>query len=209
MARKRAPGGGRKPRGEFKNKSRTLTTRITAATRTALERAAKKSGRSLSQEIESRLDISIRRDRDRDHHRHIRALAQAIAFVTERVERATGKCWREDPFTGEALRHAIEFLVFHYAPHGELVVPASVEAAAARVPPEARDGYLNPVEVGQHEAGWLISWIEMDLGQGGHLSSPLPGYHVPDEWYAYADLFSDLGSGWTRAQKSNQTEGRR
>ena len=42
MRRKRAPGAGRKPRGEFKNKSRTLTTRITAATREALERAAKK-----------------------------------------------------------------------------------------------------------------------------------------------------------------------
>ena len=29
MAKKRAPGAGRKPRGEFKGKSATLTTRIT------------------------------------------------------------------------------------------------------------------------------------------------------------------------------------
>jgi len=56
MARKRAPGGGRKPAGEFKGKSATITTRVTPATRAALEQAASANGRSLSQEIESRLD---------------------------------------------------------------------------------------------------------------------------------------------------------
>lgn len=211
MARKRAPGAGRKPRGEFKNKSRTLTTRITAATREALERAAKKSARSLSQEIEHRLDSSIRRDRQLARPGHIRALAELIAFVGERVEETTERNWRNDPFTGEALRHAIEFLVFHFAAQGTLEVPPNVEAAAARVPPEARDRYRTPVEVGQHQAGWLISWIEMDLDQGGRLSRtpPPPGYHVPDEWHLFAKLFSDLGSRQARAQKANQKEGRR
>ena len=42
MAKKRAPGAGRKPRGEFKGKSATLTTRITSETRAALDRAAQK-----------------------------------------------------------------------------------------------------------------------------------------------------------------------
>src|SRR4051812_21078645 len=108
MRRKRAPGAGRKPRGEFKNKSRTLTTRITAATREALERAAKKNSRSLSQEIEHRLDFSLNRDRQLARQGHIRALAELIALVGERVEESTKRDWLNDPFTAEALRHAIE-----------------------------------------------------------------------------------------------------
>jgi hypothetical protein len=212
LTRKRAPGAGRKPRGEFPGKTATLTTRITPKTRRDLERAAQESGRSLSQEVEHRLDGSIRRDRDHKRKRHVRALAEAVALVTERVEGATEKRWLDDPFTGDALRHAIEFLVFHFAPHGALEVPAKVEAAAARMPPQARDKYLNPTEVGQHEAGWLISWIEMDLNQGGRLLRPKPPSRpesrVPDEWYTYAQLFSDLGSGWARAQKSMQKEKR-
>ena len=209
MAKKRAPGAGRKPRGEFKGKSATLTTRITPETRAALDRAAQKGGRSLSQEVEHRLYLSI--TRDRDHQRHIRALARAIALLTQQVERATGKCWRDDPFTGEALRHAIEFLISHYAPHGAIEVPAPVEAAAARVPPVARDSCLTPVGVGNTQAGWLIAWIEMDLDQGGRLSraSHVPGTHVPEEWHEYSRLFYDLGSGWRRAQDSKQKERRR
>src|SRR5262249_31004968 len=158
MTRKRARGAGQKPRGEFKGKTATLTTRITPKTRADLERAAQKSGRSLSQEVEHRLDGSIRRDREHDRKRHIRALAEAVALVTERVEGATEKRWLDDTFTGDALRHAIEFLVFHFAPHEALEIPAKVEAAAAKVPPAARERRLTSVEVGQHEAGWLISW---------------------------------------------------
>src|SRR5262249_50720482 len=212
MTRKRAPGGGRKPQGPFKGKTATLTTRITPETRAALERAAKKRQPriSLSQEVEHRLDGSIRRDREHDRKRHIRDLAEAVALVAERVEAATEKRWLDDTFTGDALRHAIEFLVFRFAPHGALKVPAKVEAAAAKVPPAARERCLTPIEVGQHEAGWLISWIEMDLNKGGRLlrPPPMPGTHVPLEWFTYAQLFSDLGSGWTRAQKSMQKERR-
>jgi hypothetical protein len=46
MVGKRAPGAGRKPRGEFRGKTATLTTRITPKTRAALERASRNSGRS-------------------------------------------------------------------------------------------------------------------------------------------------------------------
>src|SRR5262245_35272367 len=177
MTRKRAPGGGRKPQGPFAGKTATLTTRITPETRAALERAAKKRRPrpiSLSQEVEHRLDSSIRRDREHDRKRHIRALAEAVALVTEGVESATEKRWLDDTFTGDALRHAIEFFVFHFAPHGTLEVPAKVKAAASKVPPASRDRCLTPIEVGQHEAGWVISWIEMDIDQGHRLSRTQP-----------------------------------
>src|SRR5262245_18809443 len=215
MTAKRKPGAGRKPRGGFTGKSVTFTTRITPETRAALERAAQKSGRSLSQEAEHLLDLSIRRKREHARKRHVRSLAEAVALVTERIESATEKRWLDDTFTGDALRHAIEFLVFHFAPHEALEVPAKVEAAAAKVPPAWRDRGLTPSEVGLHAAGWLISWIEMDIDQGRRISRPKPMWpphpeaYVPDEWYTYAQLFSDLGSGWARAQKSMQKERRR
>jgi hypothetical protein len=75
------------------------------------------------------------------------------------------------------------------------------------VPPAARDDSLTPISVGRCQTGYLIAWIEMDLDQDGRLSrSSMPGYHVPDEWYAYSQLFYDLGSGWRRAQNSMQKE---
>jgi TraY domain len=214
LAKKRAPGAGRKPRGEFKGKTATLTTRITPETRAALERAAEKTNRSLSQEVEHRLDYSIRRDYEHNRNRHIRGLAEAIAILTHWVERATQKRWIDDPFTAEALRRGIEFLVFHFGapgtPEVPAEVPASVKDAAARVPLQARDQSMTPAGVGHAEAGGLISWIEMNLNEGGRLSrsSPTPPeflkprkYYVPHEWYLYSQLFSDMGSGWARHKK--------
>jgi TraY domain len=50
---------GPKPRGPFKDKRRTITTRITEEIRAKLEAACAASGRSLSQEIELRLEIAF------------------------------------------------------------------------------------------------------------------------------------------------------
>jgi TraY domain len=220
LAKKRAPGAGRKPRGEFKGKTATLTTRITPETRAALERAAEKSRRSLSQEVEHRLDYSIRRDYEHNRDRHIRGLAETIAILTHWVERATQKRWIDDPFTAEALRRGIEFLVFHFGAPGTPEVPASVKDAAARVPLQARDQSMTPAGVGHAEAGGLISWIEMNVNEGGRLSRkppPVPEFlkpriskfYVPQEWYLYSQLFSELGSGWARHQKLMRREGGR
>ncbi len=53
---------GPRPQGPFEDKRRTLSTRITDETRTKLEGAREATGRSLSQEIEFRLDASFRDD---------------------------------------------------------------------------------------------------------------------------------------------------
>ncbi len=63
--RKRAPGGGRKPQGPYHGKTAVLSTRITQALRTALEKSAQQSGLSLSQEVEARLRNSLTRIRSR------------------------------------------------------------------------------------------------------------------------------------------------
>jgi hypothetical protein len=204
MVGKRAPGAGRKPRGEFRGKTATLTTRITPKTRAALERASRNSGRSLSQEVESRLDASLRGDRNRARGSHIRALGEAVMLVAQCIERATEKNWTEDAFTGGAIRDGIEFLISHFAGRGTQVVPPSIEGATARMPHEVAEYYNGATGVGLTETGRVISWIESwnyrDLDECVQLTRAIPGTHIPDEWYAHEQLFRSLGSGCKRAQ---------
>jgi hypothetical protein len=196
MAKKRAPGAGRKPRGEFKGKSATLTTRITPETRAAMQRAAQKSDLSLSQEVERRLNDSVLNERNRTSD--VRALAEAIAIVAEKVEIATGKRWLQDAFTGEALRHGIEVLVRHFAPHGARVIPPNVEEAAARVLPEASERDRSPSRVGEIEALKVITMIEFFWGWDTQRVV------MSDELYRYLQILRHLGSGGERAQAALQ-----
>jgi hypothetical protein len=189
MTKKRAPGAGRKPRGEFKGKSATLTTRITPGTRAAMERAAQKNGRSLSQEVERRLNDSVLNDRNR--RPDVRALVEAIAIVTEKVEIATGKNWLQDAFTAEALRHGIEALVRHFAPHGARVIPPRVLA-------EASERDRSPSRVGEIEAFKVITMIEHF---GGWDTRTMV---MSDELYRYLQILRDLGSGAERTQAALQ-----
>jgi hypothetical protein len=206
MARKRAPGAGRKPRGPFQGKSATLTTRITAKTRAALDRAAQKSGRSLSQEVERRLDqsLSINRDRRPD----VRALGEAIAMLLQSIERATNSLWRDDAFTCSALQHGIEAMMVHFGPRETPTVPPSVKTAAAEMPPALAERYSSPKGVGETEAGRVITWIESwnfrDIADS-HLARNI-GARFPDEWEAHWRLLRDLGSGWKRAQSKDERQ---
>jgi hypothetical protein len=60
---------------------------------------------------------------------HNGALAFTVAKLAERIEEDTGKRWLDDPFTGLALRYAIEALLFHFAPlaAGDPAIPPRVE----------------------------------------------------------------------------------
>ena len=190
MAKKRVPGAGRKPRGEFKGKSATLTTRITPETRAAMERAAQKSGRSLSQEVERRLIDSVRNERNR--RSDVRALNEAIAIVAEKVEIATGKQWNQDASTGEELRRGIDVLVRHFAPH---------RARRPRVLPEASERDRSPTSVGESEALKVITMIEYLYGWDKNY---LQRVVVTDELYRCLQILRDLGSGGERAKAALQ-----
>jgi hypothetical protein len=180
-----------------------LTTRITPETRAALERAARKSGRSLSQEVEQQLHVSLKRERTR--RSDVLALAEAIAQVTEKVQEATGKQWREDAFTGQAVRHGIDFLVRHFAAPGTPVVPPRVQEFAARMLPEnERD--RSPTGVGETEAGKVITLIEHFRGWP---EDQMDRVKWSNELYRYLQLLRDLGSGAERAQTYIQMERRR
>jgi predicted transcriptional regulator len=194
MPQKRSPGGGRKPRGEFRGNSKILTVRVRPELRTTLERLAKKHRRSLSQEMQRGLDAWV--GRYNDPKLHVGALAHAITLLVEAIERATGKRWHEDAFTGEALRHAVEALIFYFAPTPDgkpVSVPAPVEEAAMRMPPGMRDRARTAADVGTAQAGMLITLI-----QNAPVSDKPPfGLAFPDEQGLW-QILRDLGSGWKR-----------
>lgn len=85
---------GAKPRGPFRNKRSILTTRITNQTRRALEEASRMTGRSLSQEIEVRLEQSFLDDeaaqlfRDRVYGRELGALLELLGKAMQQAGRA-------------------------------------------------------------------------------------------------------------------------
>jgi hypothetical protein len=198
MARKRSTGGGRKPQGPFKGKTATLTTRITPATRMSLEREAKRREQSLSQEIERRLEESLRSDRDTPSH--IQALAKAVTLLAMQIEQVTGMRWIDDPFAGDALRHGIEALIFHFAPtpDGTAAIPPQVEAASARMQPKLREAYRSPELLGQMEAGTVITLIENAPEASANVKPPAG--HIIDP-RGFVQILSGVGSGWQRNRK--------
>lgn len=129
-SRKSASKGGRPAKGPFQNKSRTLSTRITKETREQLEKGAKKSGRSLSQEIEFRLDQSFRREKaakdirqivlddihdrfgGRNNFNVMTTLSTLIIVIEERI----GKTWLEDRETYQNVQYAIRGFLESLAP---------------------------------------------------------------------------------------------
>ena len=142
--RKRAPGAGRKPKGEFAGKSATITTRIRPDTREALEKVARANRRSLSQEVEFRLRAGLL---STDAQRRNQALTHSIARMAEAIEKGTGQSWLEDFFTSLALRSAIEAFIFHFAPistDATAAVPSKIEEEAAKMFPHSPKNFARP-----------------------------------------------------------------
>ena len=190
MARKELARGGRRPRGEYRGNSKILTVRVRPELRIALERAAKKHHRSLSQEMQRGLDAWV--GRYNDPKLHIGALATAITLLVEGIERRTGKHWHKDVLTGEALRHGIDLLIFHFAPTRQdgmsMSIPLRFEEAK-EMPPDIRGA----ADLGTSEAGMVITLIE----NAPALNKPPLGLAFTDERGLW-QILRDLGSGWER-----------
>jgi hypothetical protein len=172
--RKRAPGGGAKPRGPFKGKSATLTTRITPETRAELEHSAQKQGRSLSQEVEFRLKAFVGQTRK---PAHIRSLAEAVSVLVTRIEQRTGRRWLNDPFTADAARQGITALLTRISPasSGPVLVPPDIESYAVKFP-SLGVTFKSPMSLGAFEAEVLLYGIEnapLSNYEGG-LTFPAP-----------------------------------
>jgi hypothetical protein len=182
MPKKRAPGGGRKPKGEFAGKAATFTTRITNETRTALERGARKRGVSLSQHVEFLLKAAMHKPTASQLRNQ--ALGRAITILAENIERDTGRSWRDDAFTGQSLRYAVEALLFHFTPTlpDPLTLPKPVDDRAAKMPEEFADRYRTPAGLGHMAAFAMIAEIESAARSTIDEWSVPINLHVPDDY---------------------------
>jgi hypothetical protein len=185
MVRKRRPGGGRKPQGAVA-KSVSYTTRTTPDLRRALELEARKSGRSLSNEIDHRLRLSLEKPPPGARHHH--ALGVAAELLAQQIEADTGLDWRTDDFTSMALHFGIQALLAHFAAAAVSapVTPPRVEAAAAKMPSEFAERFRQPSGFGHVLAFHLIHEIEQARAQAA------PGWK-PDE-LSLPVFFSPLGA---------------
>jgi hypothetical protein len=130
---KRAPGGGRKPRGEYSRLTSVLSLRMPADMREQLERAAIKRRPkkwSLSQELLHRLRLSFNRDRDEARDPAMRALYFLIGEVAKQVSwppfvvsAGALPAWRSNPFLFMAFKLAVSKLLDSLKPTGEIESP--------------------------------------------------------------------------------------
>jgi hypothetical protein len=200
--RKRAPGAGRKPKGEFVGKSATITTRIQPSTRDALERAAEAKGRSLSQEVEFRLRAGLKKQTEAQ--RRNEALACAITLMVEEIEKGTGRSWLEDPFTGLAVRYAIEYFAFYCASPstGSADAPPTIVEKAAKMPPMYAEQYRKPAGFGHTHAHFIITQIQSAARPPGvpHNEWDMPIFFTEHE-AVLRDIGRDLGFGAKEKQE--------
>ena len=89
--------------------------RPTPQLRSALEMASKENGRSLSQEIESRLERSFHVDTEYGGSQQ-QALFRTLAAVAAVIEERTGKSWIEDWWTAVAVGRAWRDLTQEFRP---------------------------------------------------------------------------------------------
>lgn len=117
------------PKGEYAGKSQVLSTRIRADTRAALVAAAKRSGRSLSQEIEHRLRRTFQEDEriyDGFGTARNRALMKMIANVVQTAwhpDRPDAE-WLDDPWLFDQTIRLINLVLIAVRPPGSSKPPA-------------------------------------------------------------------------------------
>jgi HicB family len=158
MKRKRAPGGGRKPQGPFKENRARLSLRVTPDIHRALVAMAEKSGHSVTQVVQFHLQQSL--SRYYDPRPDTLALTDMIARAIQDVERTTDAKWTQNAFTTAAIRAAIDSLVRHWGASGEPKVPIAIKKLAKRQPDDYARQFQEPAEVGSWAAGRLITEIE-------------------------------------------------
>lgn len=119
MQKTRKRKRGRPPLPATEGKRSTLAFRVTKKTRQQLDKAAKQSGRSLSQETELRLERSFQDEEARYQTFEDKAtyrLMKLLATVKGLVEGQTGKSMNSDKRTFDAVKTAIDSVLSGFTP---------------------------------------------------------------------------------------------
>ena len=166
MVRKRKVG---RPAGRAKDK--LLSVRISTRMQSLLAAAAWKNKRSLSREVEARLDDTLGRYQKGRAALPLRVkrLLDAIAFAVRVIEHATERTWQDRYVSGHLVR-MIGCIIAEYALPGKSTIPPKVLEEAKRH--IAGDAY--PTRLGEELADGVIAWFRFT-------PEPQEGY---PEWYS-------------------------
>jgi hypothetical protein len=123
MVRKRASGGGRKPKGSAPGAP--LTIRMPPDLRAALDAAARKRDRYLSEEILGRLRRSLAREREEARDPAFRAFCFLFSEIANAICAAPKNHpgWQFDPWSYRVFKLAVRKILDHFEPAGEMRVP--------------------------------------------------------------------------------------
>jgi hypothetical protein len=137
---------GRKPKGNYKQKTKVFSARLRADTRAAIEKAAINSGHSLSQEIEHRLRRSFDEDQNlfeklggRENYAVLRLIASLMSVMLHPSDIITlspaepRKSWLHDPYLFDQLVRAIAVVLEELKPEGERDAPPVVPGGGGDV----------------------------------------------------------------------------
>jgi hypothetical protein len=206
MARKRAPGGGRKPSAHTPRAQ--LTIRMPDDMREQLETAAMERDWTLTDELLLRLRGSFRRERDESRQPSMRALCFLISELADHivgVKVAWGKSefgfydWRSDPFFYKAFKIALGRLLDALEPPGPIKV-YQITANEAELEPSWKH-YLASFKTPEARAEYSVEYILTALREAPHRTAErreeqrkLVGMHpaLMREFYGMPDAARDL-----------------
>lgn len=216
--RKRAKGGGRKPKGPFSELTSPLSIRMPVSLREELENAAQTSGRSVSQELLRRLSNTFNRDREKARDPDMQALCfliaetarQAVGIpIPDQLKTKKTLDWRNNPFFFSAFKIAVGKLLDALEPTGTVEAPKikfdlkpttdNTSAALGGAVNDLVRSYETPQARGQYVANYIWNSLqtvppvsseerERELQRLAEISSPA----FWREFYGMADAARDL-----------------
>ncbi|MGB8633143.1 MAG: hypothetical protein WCD69_27855 [Xanthobacteraceae bacterium] len=155
-ARKRAPGGGRKPKGAVA--ARTVAVRMPDDLRADLASAVRRRrpGWTFSAEVIGRLRRSFIREEQDRHDPGMRALIEMITRVADEVHLEGDSGWHLDPWTFRAFKTGVAKLLDMLEPGGALREPVKAEGRTAESIVRSVDECATAESVGAGAAGGVI-----------------------------------------------------
>lgn len=181
----RKPGS--PPRDGSENKSEQLSVRVRGSLRDELEREAKRNGRTLSREIQHRLAQSLT-EKKRLHLETDQTfwLGFLVRQVANRLDLHTGKSWRRDRYTFNALDTGLKIVLSEFTPDGDVAIPDRIAADMKRLEKALPDLPTEHKQFQKPEGlGWAIALGLID--QVKDTPAPpvktAPNEHYADEFY--------------------------